>query len=596
MTEAAWRRRFRASRRLLPQWARDHPERMLYSSNETGRWELFAWDRATDRHRQVTDRREGTLVGGLDPAGEWIWWFDDTDGDELGIWRVEPFAGGETRAAAETLGRAYDRGLALGRTASVMALSTAETGYEVHVARPGDEPRRVYAHHESAWLSGPTRYWSEMSDLRYDDRLFALQHSEHGDSRHPAVRVLSLEGEVVADLWDGPGLGLLVTGWSPAAADGRLLVHHEREGMQRPMLWLPETGETTLLDVDFPGEIEASWYPDGDALLLIHDHAARRSLWRLDLGSGAVQALEAPRGTAGPAAAHPDGTVWFAWSDGATPPRVRTTAGDVVLEPPGEPAPSGAPYRDVWMDRLHAFVAAPAGAPPHPTIVLVHGGPTSHDSDEFSPLVQGWVDHGFAVVLVNYRGSTGYGRDWRDALTGNPGLTELEDIARAADRLITDGLVDPERLVLSGGSWGGYITLLGLGTQPDRWSLGVAIVPVGDYVAAYEDEMEPLKAYDRSLFGGVSPAEDPEAYRVRNPITYVDRVRVPVLILAGENDPRCPIRGVDNYVDRLRELGKPHEVLRFDAGHGSARIDERIRHLEAQLEFVAKHLGTMPPQ
>jgi len=110
--------------------------------------------------------------------------------------------------------------------------------------------------------------------------------------------------------------------------------------------------------------------------------------------------------------------------------------------------------------------------------------------------------------------------------------------------------------VLSGGSWGGYLALLGLGTQPERWSLGVAAVPVADYVAAFEDEMEPLKAFDRSLFGG-SPPDIPEVYRKRSPITYVEQVRVPVMILAGENDPRCPIRQIENYLSRLRELGLP---------------------------------------
>ena len=150
--------------------------------------------------------------------------------------------------------------------------------------------------------------------------------------------------------------------------------------------------------------------------------------------------------------------------------------------------------------------------------------------------------------------------------------------------------------MLSGASWGGYLTLLGLGTQPERWALGLGLVPVADYIAAYEDEMEPLKAYDRSLFGGVSPTDDPQRYIQRSPLTYIENVRVPMLILAGENDPRCPIRQIDNYVARLRELGMPHEVVRYDAGHGSLRTEERIRQLEAQLEFVARYLGTTPPQ
>jgi len=162
------------------------------------------------------------------------------------------------------------------------------------------------------------------------------------------------------------------------------------------------------------------------------------------------------------------------------------------------------------------------------------------------------------------------------------------------DRVVAEGIADPERMVLSGASWGGYLTLLGLGTQPDRWTLGVAGVPVADYIAAFEDEMDPLKAYDRALFGA-SPEEDPELYRVRSPITYIDEVRVPVMVLAGENDPRCPIRQIDNYLGRLSELGKPHEVLRYDAGHGSLRTEERIRQMKAEVAFVSRNLGTQAP-
>ena len=224
----------------------------------------------------------------------------------------------------------------------------------------------------------------------------------------------------------------------------------------------------------------------------------------------------------------------------------------------------------------------------------MHGGPASHDQDAFYPGVQAWVDHGFAVVMVNYRGSSGYGKKWRDALVGRVGLTELEDIAKVHDRVIDAGIADPKRVILAGGSWGGYLTLLGLGTQADRWSLGIPIVPVGDYIAAYEDEMEPLKKYDDALFGG-SPAEVPDKYRESNPLLYAEHVRAPMLLIVGQNDPRCPSRSVDVYRERLLELGKKFEEYRYDAGHGSLVVDEQIRQVEMQIAFAARNLGTQEP-
>ncbi|CAN5757607.1 prolyl oligopeptidase family serine peptidase [soil metagenome] len=584
-SQAPWRRRFRAPRTTLPEWARDDPDRLLYASNHAGRWELFAWDRAAGTHRQVTDRREGTIHGAIDPTGERIWWFDDTDGDEFGRWLVQPFEGGEDRVAAESLDRAYDGGLDLGAGLSVIGRSR-DDGNSVHVLREGESPIEIYRHAEMVELGGLSR----------DERLICIHHSEHGDSRHYALRVIEPDGSAVADLWDGPGLGLRSAGWAPLPGDERLLVMHERHDLRRPLIWWPRTGQTRELAVDLPGDVVVSWFADAASVLLIHEHAGRSELYRLDLDGEQLTALPTLRGSAGPARARPDGESWYAWSDATTSPEIRSTSGQVVLRAPGEPPPAGAPYADLWVGDIHGLVAEPPGPRPHPTVFFIHGGPESHDRDMWYPAVQAWIDHGLAVVHVNYRGSTGYGRAWRDALEGNPGLTELEDIAAVHDRVIAEGIADPQQIVLSGASWGGYLTLLGLGTQPERWALGLGLVPVADYIAAYEDEMEPLKAYDRSLFGGVSPTDDPQRYIDRSPLTYIESVRVPMLILAGENDPRCPIRQIDNYVARLRELGMPHEVVRYDAGHGSLRTEERIRQTEAQLDFVARRLGTAPPR
>jgi acetyl esterase/lipase len=594
MTEAAWRRRFRAPFALLPQWASLRPDRLLYLSNASGKWEFTAWDRARDVHRQVTDRSEGTTNAQIEPTGDSCYWFDDTDGDERGVWMVQPWEGGEPRVAFEGVAAAYSAGLALAIGAAVVG-SSSEGGSRIQVVQAGLPPRVIYEHAEAAWLSGVPRWWSAISGLSSDGRLVCFHHSEHGDSRHPAVRVCDLSGDRVAELWDGPGLGLSAGPWSPVPGDARLIVHHERDGIRRPLIWAPSRAETITLSLDLPGELEASWYPDGTALLLEHDYAGRIHLLKYDIRSGSATDLGVDRGTAGPAAVRPDGDVWYVWTDATANRAVRRSSGGVVFSLPGEAAPRGAPYADLRAGRVPAFVAEPDAARPHPTIFLIHGGPDAHDGDEFLADAQAWVDHGFACVLVNYRGSTGYGREWRDAITGNPGLTELEDIVAVTDRVVADGIADPNRLVLAGGSWGGYLTLLGLGLHPGRWSLGIAAVPVADYLAAYEDEMEPLKAYDRALFGA-SPAEDPERYRARSPITYVDQVDVPLFVLVGENDPRCPARQIDTYLDRLRALGKAHEVLRFDAGHGSRKIEQQIHQTERMIDFAARHLGTPAPQ
>ena len=225
-----------------------------------------------------------------------------------------------------------------------------------------------------------------------------------------------------------------------------------------------------------------------------------------------------------------------------------------------------------------------------PAVVSLHGGPHAADEDRFSAVRALWVDAGFAVVEVNYRGSTGYGSTWRDAIEGRPGLTELEDVAAVVDACAAQGIVDPQRTVVEGWSWGGYLALLAAGTQPERWAGALAGVPVADYLTAYADEMEQLRAFDRALFGG-SPANRPDAYRASSPLTYVDAVTAPVLVLAGENDPRCPIRQVDNYLDALAARGAAYEVSRFDAGHGSLVVEETMRHAATEIAFARRACG-----
>jgi dienelactone hydrolase len=582
LSEAAWRRRFRASRVTLPSWARGRPDRLLYASNATGKFELYAWDRVEDRHRRLTDRPEGTTMGHLTPDGAQIWWFDDERGSEHGRWNAQPFSAGEARPAAPELPAAYAAGLSLGRSLTVVGLSD-DQGSAIHVLQDARDPRLLYEHRE----------YAEVGALTEAEDLVAINHSEHGDSRHLELRILDLAGNTVADLWDGPGKALEAVAWSPKIGDARLVVLHERQGRRAPGVWQSGREGLDELDLGLPGELYATWFYDATALLLRHQHAGRGELYRYELESRRLEPLATEPGSIDSARARPEGDVWYSWSSAAHPPEVRDLSG-VVLRPEGEPAPTGVSYQDLRAGAVHCFLAEPAGPRPHPTIFLVHGGPASHDRDAFAPRVQAWVDHGFAVVLVNYRGSDGYGEAWRDGLEGNPGLTELEDIAAARELVVGQGIAEPGRLVLAGRSWGGYLTLLGLGTQPRLWSLGIAEVPVADYFAAFADEMEPLKAFDRALFGG-SPDERPDFYRERSPLTHVDRVRAPVYITAGVNDPRCPLRQIENYVAALRSRELPHEVYRYEAGHASLVAEEQIRQLEGQIAFAARHLGTRAP-
>ena len=590
--EQRWRARFTATRMSRPDWARDAPDRNVYTSNATGTVEVYVWDRATDLHRQVTDRRAGTHIATLPPDGESVWWFADTDGDEFGRWVVENFAGrpagDDAIAALPGVEDGYPAGLEIGRRL-VAAGTSADGGTRIWLADRGGPARVVYEHAEDAGVGA-------LSD---DETLLAISHSEHGDSRHPAVRVVRTgDGSAVAEKSDGPGRGLTPLAFAPVPGDQRLLLLHERHGREELLIWDVAADAETELAIDLPGELVADFTPDATALLVWHTHAARTRLHRYDLATRELTSLPTAPGCVGSAQVRPDGTVEYSCSSAAEPPTIRALHPDgtdrVLLAPRGERAPGSVPVEDLWVDGpggpVHALVARPEGDGPAPAVVSLHGGPHAADEDRFSAVRALWVDAGFTVVEINYRGSTGYGSTWRDAIEGRPGLTELEDVAAVVDACVARGLVDPLRTVVEGWSWGGYLALLAAGTQPERWAGALAGVPVADYLTAYADEMEQLRAFDRALFGG-SPADRPDTYRASSPLTYVDAVAAPVLVLAGENDPRCPIRQVDNYLDALAARGATYEVSRFDAGHGSLVVEETMRHAATEVAFARQACG-----
>lgn len=590
--EAPWRTWFQFERRSLPRPARDRPERAVLVSDESGTMQAHTWQR-DDEFRQLTDQPGGVTLCDISADGETVWWFADSQGDELGVWMVEPFeGGGEARPAAEGVPHGYAGGLVIGGRRSVIARSD-HAGASVYVVDPaGDRrPELVYSHPQFAAVGA----------LSADDELLAISHSEHGDAQKPAIRVLRLDRDgsatPVADLSHGPGFGVWPVAFTPVAGSTKLLLLHERAGQTLPMIWDPLTGETDEVDPQLAGETTAWWFPDGTALLVLHQLRARSELYRVDLTTGRSARLPTRRGYISDANPLSDGSVDYLWSSASEPERiVNTGVEQPVIAPTG--AVTMAPTLDELtvagtIGDIHVLVARPEAASPEPrpTVMMVHGGPAAHDADSFDAMRNTWTSNGYTVVHVNYRGSTGYGAEWRNANIGRPGRAELEDIVAVRDALVANGTADPDHLVIVGESWGGYLALLGLGLYPDLWSLGIALVPVADTAAVYDDMMEEIRAAYRVRFGG-SPTDVPDMYASSSPLGVAADVAVPVMITAGIHDTRCPIRQIELYVSRLVELGKQHELHVFNRGHILRSRADRLDEASKLLAFVRRHLGS----
>jgi dipeptidyl aminopeptidase/acylaminoacyl peptidase len=237
---------------------------------------------------------------------------------------------------------------------------------------------------------------------------------------------------------------------------------------------------------------------------------------------------------------------------------------------------------------IQAWLAVPRGRDgPFPTVLETHGGPEAVTTEVFSPRAQTWLDHGFAYLTVNYHGSTTFGRAFQASIWGRPGDLEVEDMTAAHTWLVEHGIARRDEIFATGWSYGGYLTLQALGTRPELWAGGMAGVAIADWTMEYEDEAETLRGYDVALFGG-TPEDKPDAYTRGSPLTYVENVRAPVLIIQGRNDTRCPPRQVEVYEEKMKELGTPIEVVWFDAGHIGGRVEQDIEHMEIMLNFVQR--------
>lgn len=247
---------------------------------------------------------------------------------------------------------------------------------------------------------------------------------------------------------------------------------------------------------------------------------------------------------------------------------------------------------------LHGFLTLPVGVDPEdlPLVLLVHGGPWMHDVWGYNPQVQLLANRGYAVLQVNFRGSTGYGRRHTTAAIGEFARAMHTDLLDAVDWAVAQGHADPQRVGIMGGSYGGYAALVGAALSPDRFAAAVDYVGVSDL----ENFMRSLPPFTRpfmanSWFRYVGDPDDPAAaedMRARSPVTMIDQITTPLLVAQGANDARVVQAESDNIVTPLRERGIPVEyILATDEGHGFDNSENQVRLHRAIERHFGTHLG-----
>ena len=346
------------------------------------------------------------------------------------------------------------------------------------------------------------------------------------------------------------------------------------------------------------------------------DASGRRLAWTtIETGFTRLHVRDLESGQDLPLPALPDGTVSPSFAAGAPVWLIATnsptSAGEVRVwnldggsEPPPVVVPADSPALDLSQmvvpeavkipardgapltGLLYLPKAVPGGGKP-PVFIAIHGGPSSFADASFDAGTQYLVSRGIAVLDFNYRGSTGQGRAFANLNDRENKVNEVGDLADAAKWLKADARVDGSRIALGGGSYGGYLTNQAVGTYPDLFIAGVSEVGVSDWVAALEGASPSLKASDRLEFGDIADPKVRAFFAKLSPINNVDRIRTPLLVIHGANDPRDPVTESDRLVEGIRKNGGEVTYLRFaDEGHGISKLANRVHAQRATAAFL----------
>ncbi|KAA3641075.1 MAG: S9 family peptidase [Armatimonadetes bacterium] len=255
------------------------------------------------------------------------------------------------------------------------------------------------------------------------------------------------------------------------------------------------------------------------------------------------------------------------------------------------PSAGGRTSHAFYYPPTNSDVAGPDDEKP-PLLVMSHGGPTSAVSGSFNPSIQFWTSRGIAVVDVNYGGSTGYGRAYRELLYGNWGIVDVEDCCAAADYLVDKGLADPDRLAIRGGSAGGYTTLAALAFK-DTFAAGGNLFGVSDIAALAEDTHKFESRYEAQLVGPWPEAAD--LYRERSPINHLDGFNCPLITFQGLEDVVVPPAQSREIMKALEERGIPNAYIEFEGEqHGFRRAENIITVFNSELSFYGQVFGFEP--
>jgi len=371
------------------------------------------------------------------------------------------------------------------------------------------------------------------------------------------------------------------------------------------------TGKVKLLRAD-PWEQSASGFsPDSRSVLIVSNVNGRDVVYRHDIASGQSTRLSIPDGVSADTyfgklpAYSPDGaTILFRHESGSSPQdywTLDTASGKAAqvtqfnlasLDAARLPKSQIVNYRSEDGTVISAILWMPFNLERDgraPGVVLPHGGPTGQTRDTFDQTAIALATRGYVAIAPNPRGSTGYGMAFQKGNVRDLGGGDLVDIVYGAKFLAATGYVDARKIGITGGSYGGYLTLMAMGKTPDVWAAGVEQYGIVNWFSMWENGSPQLRFYQEGLIG--HPVKDKAVYEAASPLTYLRNTQAPMLVLQGENDLRVPKEQAEEVVEILKKAGRTVDAKYYPAeGHGFSKREHQIDALERVVAWFDRYL------
>lgn len=579
-------------------WSADG-RRLFVATNLTGRYNIWRTDIDGSWPVQLTQSDDAQQGPAASPDGRTLYYRQDKGGNERYDVYAVPTDGGAPRNLTNTPDIRED-GLIIAPDGRSIALWTKHGQLGASNAAVMDaasgKVRELTNETDTAWEWSPAA-WVDGGKAIIANRSFA-------DGSAGEVWKIDVASGKATRLLGKPDIIYNASGASP---DGSAIAvtTNEQTKQLHAALYRTASGALDMLKPTPWEQQSGAISPDGRSMLVLTSEDGRQAVETVDVATRAERPLAIPPGTnlADVQPFSPDSRWLLLTHAGGDSPaeieRVDLRTGTVSpvthlamasLAPEHLPKTRIVTYRSFDGTLVSAVVTMPFNLErdgSNPAVVVPHGGPTGQAVDSFSKTATALASRGYVVIQPNPRGSTGYGLAFMKANYQDLGGGDLKDVLAAKQFLVDTGYVDSRRVGITGGSYGGFMTLMAVGRAPDTFAAAVELFGIIDWRTMWQNG--DLRAYQRSLLG--SPEEAPKVYDATSPMTYINAAKAPLLVEQGENDPRVPAGQARQVVDLLKKKGNVVDAVFYpDEGHGFLKREHQQDSLRRLIAWFDKYL------